>query len=209
MCDDFIAPSFQLLQVHLFRVNCCNTTFKSASAYRKHIQRHHRASITPATTSSTTDLSLICSTDEDDDSNLAGTQVVAKDKLDTAKWILKLKETKKLTQSSVDSILEDATELCATTVSELGFRVESLLNTAGIRFNDIPGLREIFAPTSPYCNPFDGLDTYHRQLSFYRKHFNFVVSACSYCTSDEMLVFVEPFACYSRHTASLASEGNR
>ena len=92
-------------------------------------------------------------------------------------WILKIKETHKLTQTCVDSMLQEVTELCAVNGSVLGGAVDSVLQSAGLKMEEIPGLRELFAPSSPYCHPFDGLDTYHRRLAFYKSHLKFVVSS--------------------------------
>lgn len=117
MCADFWAPSFQLLQVHLFRVhaanfdlNCCDRRFKSAPAYRKHIQRYHRNATLSSSSSRSPALDSIEDENTNDDAD-DGYSVVHNDKANTAKWILKLKEKNKLTQSCVDGVLQDITEL--------------------------------------------------------------------------------------------------
>ena len=99
-----------------------------------------------------------------------------KRRVNTAKWILKLKEGQKLTQSCVDGVLEEVTELCTVSIGQLGDAVQSVLQSAGFSFSDVPGMQELFALTSPYACPFDGLDTYHRQLTFYTTHMDMVVS---------------------------------
>ena len=183
MCSDFTAPTFQLLQVHLFRVHsgnfdvtCCQARFKSASAYRKHIQRHHRSSQCDGLPSSTGGFDEDPSEVEGCGSDDVG-QTPVQVKENTAMWILKIKETHKLTQTCVDSMLQEVTELCTVNGSVLGGAVDSVLQSAGLKMEEIPGLRELFAPSSPYCRPFDGLDTYHRQLAFYKSHLKFVVSS--------------------------------
>ena len=93
-----------------------------------------------------------------------------------ARWILRVKEGHKLTQSCVEELLGDVTDLCSYTVSQLGTQVSSLLREAGIKMDDIPGLDELFQPGSSYCQPFYQLETQHRQLAFYTSHFNYVVS---------------------------------
>lgn len=90
-------------------------------------------------------------------------------------WIPKLKETQKLTQVSVDSVLQDVSELCTVTVGELGTAVKSAIESAGLQFNNIPGLPELFTPSSPFCQPFRGLSTYQQQLTHYKNDLNFVV----------------------------------
>lgn len=94
-----------------------------------------------------------------------------------ARWILRVKEGRKLTQSCLDELLSDVTDLCSYTAVQLGQQASSLLRDAGIKMDDIPGLNELFQEGSPYCQPFSQLETQHRQLSFYRSHFNYVVSS--------------------------------
>ena len=89
---------------------------------------------------------------------------------------MKVKEERKMTQRSIGEIVGDVSELCSDTVTRLGEQVFAKLQSAGIAPTDIPGLADLFADSSPYCRPFDGLDTYFRQLSFYRRHFILVVS---------------------------------
>lgn len=97
-----------------------------------------------------------------------------------ALWILKLKEKRKLTQSALEEILQDVTELCTDLVTQLGERVVATLTSAGVMTHEVPGLLELFdSEKSEFCHPFHHLNTYHRQLSFYRANFNFVV-CCSY-----------------------------
>lgn len=184
MCGDFTAPSFSLLQVHLFRVHsgdfnvfCCNTQFKTAPAYRKHVQRFHRTPTesSASTSSSSLSLSETCVVDESN-SELDASISIPSSKSNNALWILKLKESHKLAQTCVDSVLQDVTELCTVTISELGESVKSVMNSAGLQFENIPGLQELFAPSSDFCQPFSGLSTYHHQLTFYKEHLKFVVS---------------------------------
>ena len=181
MCSDFVAPTFQLLQLHFFRVHssdfhisCCSRTFTSAPAYRKHIQRHHHQPCAQQPSAE-----AIQQNEEGHNDDHGGTyelpslsHAIACNK---AKWILKVKESQKLTQVCIDSMLQDITELVTVTVSELGDAMRSTIELAGISIDTILGLSEMFEHTSPFCQPFDGLDTYYKQLSYYRKYLNFVV----------------------------------
>ena len=180
MCSEFTAPTFKLLQQHLFRVysgdfdiNCCNVHYRSASAYRKHIQLHHRQL---EDNSSLPGDSVNLDRDDgaqDNCMDVDDVQGAYKRRVNTAKWILKLKEGQKLTQSCVDRVLEEVTELCTVSIGQLGDAVQSVLQSAGFSFSDVPGMQELFALTA---RPFDGLDTYHRQLTFYTTHMDMVVS---------------------------------
>lgn len=188
MCSDFTAPTFQLLQLHLFRVHsgdfhvtCCMAHFTSASSYRKHLQRHHRDQYSKPCDGSSSSLENHNGdpVNEVENTSCAATQPTqCMNKRNTAMWVLRLKETQKLTQTCVDSMLQDITELCTVTVSELGGAVDSILQSAGINMHNIPGLCEVFTHSSSFCRPFDGLDTYYRQLAFYKSHLKFVVSKC-------------------------------
>lgn len=61
-------------------------------------------------------------------------------------------------------MLREVTELCTVSISELSGAVDTVLQSAGPQMDDIPGLCELFECSSPYCRPFNGLDTYHHQL---------------------------------------------
>ena len=89
-----------------------------------------------------------------------------------AQWILKSKETLKLTQVATNTLLENVTELCTSTVVE---EVKTVLQSSGIDPSSINGLEALFCSSSPYCRPFDGIDTYYRQVAYYKEHLNFVV----------------------------------
>ena len=159
MCSEFTAPTSKLLQQHLFRVhsgdfdiNCCNVHYRSASAYRKHIQRHHRHERQLEDNSSLPGDSVNLDRDDgaqDNCMDVDDVQGAYKRRVNTAKWILKLKEGQKLTQSCVDGVLEEVTELCTVSIGQLGDAVQS----AGFSFSDFPGMQELLALTSPYARP--------------------------------------------------------
>ena len=88
---------------------------------------------------------------------------------------MKVKEVHKLTQQSVSGVIEDVTELCSSIVSELGEKVFAQLELAGIETDDLPGLNQLFSNASQFSRPFEGLDTYHHQLTFYRQNFGLIV----------------------------------
>lgn len=187
MCEDFTAPTFQLLQVHLFRVhsgdfdvNCCNKKFRTASAYRKHVQRNHNCAESSSSSLVVSECDHTSASwdpedgDSDQDHGCSFTSCLSGHS--QAMWILKLKESHKLTQACMERVLQDVSELCTVTVAELGDAVKSTLNSAGINFDHVPGLSELFTTSSTFSQPFNGLLTYHHQLKFYSTHLNFVVS---------------------------------
>ena len=90
---------------------------------------------------------------------------------------MKLKEGRKLTQSTTEEILSDVTELCSNVMCRLRHDIQESLDSAGVDINDIPGLDTLLSETSPYATPFSNLNSQFLQLSYYRNHLNFVVSA--------------------------------
>ena len=99
---------------------------------------------------------------------------------DRAMWILKLKEKRKLTQLTLEEILEDVTELCSNLLVDLEQHVSSALACVGVKIDDVPGLSTLFSSESEFSQPFKHLNTYHHQLAFYRENFHFVVSCFTY-----------------------------
>lgn len=96
-------------------------------------------------------------------------------------WIMKLKEVRKLTQQSVNCILGDVTDLCDDIVTRMQRDITLRLQSAGITpadadaDADVPGLSDLLDSSTPLCRPFDGLDTYYRQVAFMKKHLKLVV----------------------------------
>lgn len=58
---------------------------------------------------------------------------------EAALWILKLKEGRKLTQTTTEKILSDVTELCSSIVLHLKNKVHRVLESADITPSNIPG----------------------------------------------------------------------
>ncbi len=76
------------------------------------------------------------------------------------------------------------TSLTQTRLSALHSGVCSALQAAGITPSSVPGLEDLFENEGPFGRPFLGLETQHQQLSFYKQHFNFVVSPGTLVLSD-------------------------
>jgi len=170
----------------------CATTFTNFHAYKRHLRKKHRE-----VTGNTQLIEEELSDEEVDNSEDTGEAVEITDECspsdseyprelahagthkdlnrEVALWILKLKEGRKLTQSAVDEVLSDVTELCTDIVSHLGDELRKVLDSAGLNSNDIPGFDNILSDDSPYTNPFRDLQTQHLQMAYYRKYLNFVV----------------------------------
>ena len=94
-------------------------------------------------------------------------------------FLMGLKEEHKLTQVALQGVIEGVTNLTQTWLSTLHAGVCGILRAAGIEPPTVPGLEEHFDSEGSFGRPFLGLETQHQQLSFYKKHFNFVVSHSS------------------------------
>jgi hypothetical protein len=70
-----------------------------------------------------------------------------------AKFILKTKENNLLTQKCVDNIVEDSTELVRGTVKALKSGLQNCLDNAGLNFDAVPGLSQLFEEENPISNP--------------------------------------------------------
>lgn len=96
-------------------------------------------------------------------------------KKSAAIWILKVQETLKLTQSTMEQILKDITAFFEESLIELGNEVKAILLEAGIEIAQLPDLAKLFSPDSPYAKPFGGLETQHLQMKFYKEEMDLVV----------------------------------
>ena len=91
-------------------------------------------------------------------------------------YILRIKEANLLTQKCVDDIVLSTSELIKTTVESVGNGVRDCLNNAGIQFDTILGLPELFAIDNPVSDPFGHMSTKYKQISFFKEEFGLIVS---------------------------------
>ena len=91
----------------------------------------------------------------------------------SALFLLKLKESKRLSQVAIDDIVHEWEGLFSHSVQQLHARIRAKLASIGIDVNDIEGLNEVFRDVP---NPFEGLETRHKQEKFYREKLGLVVS---------------------------------
>ena len=91
----------------------------------------------------------------------------------SALMLLKLKEVHKLTQVTVQGIINDVTDLCRNRLSAIHSAVNLAITNAGISPNDIVGLNDIFDSVNNFGQPFFGLQTHSISNSnFTEKIFN-------------------------------------
>lgn len=188
MCAVFIARTPELLLEHISRVHSqsanfqttciikgCQRTYHNYGAFRRHLRHTHNY----YSRSSNTETIIPCTHCEEEypinsDEDNSECDIEPPTKKQRAEWILKIKETNKLTQSCTENILQDVTHLCSSIIADLTTVVKRKLAP----YNTVPGLEEniisIFQNDS-YSNPFKGLETHYKQIQYLRECFNFVV----------------------------------
>lgn len=88
-------------------------------------------------------------------------------------WILKLKESCKLTQSTMDEIVQRVTDLNQYILSRVSMAVKAAITSAGMEVTQ--ELQSIFDPNGNFGRPFKGLETSYQQLQYCRKNLGLVV----------------------------------
>ena len=96
-----------------------------------------------------------------------------------ALYLLKLKDKDRLPQTVINSIVENTTDIVRTNMEVLKFGLAARLDTAGIDFNAVPGIAELFHEDSITMNPFSGLTNENQQHQYYKNNLNLVVSTIS------------------------------
>lgn len=72
-------------------------------------------------------------------------------------YLLRTREANLLTQKCVDDIVLGTSELIRSTLETVGNSVRECLNNAGIQYNTVPGLQELFAADNPVSNPVNSI----------------------------------------------------
>lgn len=185
--DDYSAPSETLLLAHIrithsnepnFSIQCstngCARTFTNFRTYQNHrlthrrqVQRRtrddevedngnyavdaHPLEVLPTVSPTTTDMQSF-----------------------TAKWILKTRETRSLTRTAMQGVIQDVSDLVSFVTQTLESQTHVALCSHGIEPKSIPGLDEVFS--GPATKPFEGLTSFHQQVQYCRHNFTLVVS---------------------------------
>lgn len=96
--------------------------------------------------------------------------------LNAAHFLLTLKEKHKLTQVTLDFILNSISKLVKIISGSIKYSV--LEKVKEIDSSIIPLLENCFSPVDPFCN----LKTEYQQTRFYKEHFSLIVSCNLYAT---------------------------
>lgn len=91
-----------------------------------------------------------------------------------AKWILR-SETRALTRTATLGIVDDVCELVDVITEGLKSKTSSILQSNGVPdYIIVSDVEDTFS--SHFVQPFDGLQTFHKQLQYYRHDFGLIVS---------------------------------
>lgn len=101
---------------------------------------------------------------------------IEKQRRTNALYLLKTKECNLLTQKATNDIVEGSTWLVRNTVEIIQQGLQNRLDSAGIAFEAVPGLNELFAEDNPISNPFSHVATKHKQGNYFKQVFGLVVS---------------------------------
>ncbi len=185
------------------RIDSCPRSFNTHSSFQSHVSRKHPNSQPPpvpinvldeegdigrSSQSDTEDLSdgqQDSPTDSEDtdsedrfialDSVRPGPHSCDGPQKSAALFLLRMKEQYRLTQVSIDFVVSHMNGIISTVMQSTQTKVcdsirEQLTDVQ--METDLPDVSSCFAPV----NPFEGFETEHKQLKFYREHFNLVVS---------------------------------
>ena len=93
----------------------------------------------------------------------------------SAMFILKTRDGRRLTQAATDNILRDVTELFQTRLEAVCHNTVETLKEAGVDDATISTVKDgVLAE----CEPFKGLETEYRQNTYIRDHFGLIVRSC-------------------------------
>lgn len=186
LCSWFGAPTMKHVLRHIgavhahdasFHVCCgiagCPRTYKKFHSYRQHLYRHHRDAIDGITSSTPAHNSF-------EDDNYSDSKVTSPDdvsdsvaflsKKEAGLFLLKTKEVYKVSQSNLDSLIDDISTIVDLTVKHLEDNVHNELKRRGIEMNT--ELRQIFQ--SPRVNHIFQAEFLRKK--FVRENLNLVVS---------------------------------
>lgn len=190
MCT-FVGRTEELLLEHVSRIHSqsadfmmpcimrgCQRTYHNYEALRRHLRQTHNfysrtinSAMVPSLCNEENPITL--STDDNSDVHDDGV-VEPPTKKQRAEWILKIKETNRLTQTCTENILQDVTHLCTSMILDL----TSVIKQKLVMHNATPELSHdlmTILQSDTYNQPFKGLETHYKQMQYLRESFNFVV----------------------------------
>ena len=185
ICNREVAKTTELLLEHIsrvhshsarFQVTCilpgCERTYRNYASFRRHLREAHKYySRQPSGTNQIPSTS--CDNYQFDDST-EEVHVEPPTKKHRAEWILKVRETNKITQACTENILSDVTTLCSSIIRDLTMAVKQKLMSHGTTPELHRDIMEVLQ-TPNFSKPFEGLETHYKQMKYLREYFDFVV----------------------------------
>ena len=96
--------------------------------------------------------------------------------MNAAKFILKTREGRKLTQVAMNGVVHDVQTMLQFTLEAVEQKFLDKIKAGGVAITEeqLEDLRSVFS--GPSSNPFQGLETEYKQEAFFKENFNYVVS---------------------------------
>lgn len=90
-------------------------------------------------------------------------------------WILRIRECCKLTQATMEEIIQRVTDLNQYILSLISSAVTAAITKAGMDPSNCPELQNIFDPNGIFGRPFRDLETSYHQQQYLKANLGFVV----------------------------------
>ena len=196
ICNTAAYPSLKGVLRHMagshafdprFSVCCgiqgCSRTYSNFYSFKKHVYRKHRENLDlcPLRYSRTeveSPVSPVAYSLENDDDMVTATTSVTQQlhhNHQIAKFLLKLKEVRKVSQTAIDGLVGDISLMVQQITTRIQMNVSEVLQRNGLDMRNITGLLEVFS--DPFLiDPFKQLHSKYLQDQFYKTHFNLLVS---------------------------------
>ena len=168
-------------------INGCPSTASSYEALRRHMYRYHKnllncsSALIPTEENYHESQLEVEGTDSIEcEDNSAVSEDPISTRITAAKFILKTRDGKGLTQVATDGIIADTKLMIQSSLQYAETKVLEMIDRIGVALTEpqCQELKVIFADEN-VLNPFLGLDTEYQQEKFIKEHFNYVVS-CHY-----------------------------
>ena len=196
----------------MFHVRCgvedCPRTYRNFLTYKKHMYTKHRSVLnlsvmeaareTDTSSLSTTvsadvvvmgDVDLFSEPDVQPEAEYTSSDQMIADKKVSALFLLKAKEVNKISQSSLNAVIQDFSTLLDQRIGSLKVEVSRVLRRREIEGDISAEILSLFSE-SQLQKPFDGLDTEFLQQKFYTEVLGLVVSYnIQYCIYIIVMLF--------------------
>lgn len=197
ICYRYASLSFKVVLRHIavhssdpaFHVTCgileCPRTFNTYSAYKKHIYRHHRLECgLSRPDGETAELELHSTTLDanvedsaqiyDDDEQSTSTPSLPIPQLPQALMLLKLKQRYKLSQTALNAVTDEFTDLLQSKISQIKEELHHILKSVPVSTEQLGHFTSIFQQPD-IVNPFNGLHNKHQQEYYFTNYLGYQV----------------------------------